>query len=177
MAPALALTAYSVGQSVSSMIQAPIWALVKLTTASTNNRVSTENLMKLAWQVCGIVVFLMCTIAFTPLGKLAFVDIMGVSEELLTATLWSFRIFLIMPILEILRSTHQGFVVLRKKTIWLTLGTILRIGSMFIMALFFTKSKIIDGGVVGSLILMTGFAMEAFVIFVKGRPWLKEVPE
>ncbi len=177
LAPAIALTAYSVGQSVSSIVQAPIWALVKLTTATANSRVSTENLMKVAWQVCIIVILIMCGIAFTPLGKVVFVDLMGVSEDVLPATLWAFRIFLIMPVFGIYRATHQGFVVLRKKTIWLTFGTSLRIGSMFIIALFFTKTKMIDGGVVGSIILTTGFLMEALVNFFKGRPWIKEVPE
>jgi Na+-driven multidrug efflux pump len=175
--PAIALSAYSVGQSMSATLQAPIWAIVKLTTSVAQDYTSTINLMKVAATIGVIVLIGLILVAFTPLSNIVFRGIMGVSDELFDDTLKTFRILIIMPIFGVFRTTHQGFVALRRKTYWMTVGTIARISSMFITAIVLTKTDFITGGAIGATILLIGFSFESIVAFFTGRKWFKEAPE
>lgn len=175
--PAIALSAYSVGQSMSATLQAPIWAIVKLTTSVAQDRTSAINLMKVAITIGAIVLVALILVGFTPLSNIVFKGIMGVSDELYNDTLSAFRILIIMPIFGVIRTTHQGFVALRRKTYWMTVGTIARISSMFIAALVLTRTSFITGGAVGATILLIGFSFESIISFLTGRKWLKEAPE
>src|SRR6056297_49669 len=56
--PAIALSAYSVGQSMSATLQAPVWATVKLTTSVAQDKQSSINLMKVAITT-GIIVLIL----------------------------------------------------------------------------------------------------------------------
>ena len=177
IAPAIALSAYSVGRGVAGIIQAPCWALMKLTTASARYKKSAKNLLKVAMQSGALVIAIMLLISYTPLSKFVFINIMGIKPDMLTETLKVFKILMIMPIILVFRITHQTFVALRKKTIWLTIGTSLRVVTMVGLAYFITQTKIISGGKIGAIILLAGFGIEGIVALFKGRPWLKEAPE
>ncbi|MFP4457572.1 MAG: hypothetical protein ACLFPS_07925 [Clostridia bacterium] len=99
--------------------------------------------------VTGLVVFAaLFLVAFTPLSTLVFKKIMGVSYELFKDTLAAFRILVIMPLFGIIRTTHQRFVALRRKTYWMKIGTIVKISSMFIAAIILTRTNFITGGAV-----------------------------
>ncbi|QOR33898.1 hypothetical protein IMX26_10380 [Clostridium sp. 'deep sea'] len=171
---AIALSAYSVAMSVSMMIMAPIWVLSKVTTAVAQGRKSAKNSINVALQATMLVSAIMILIAYTPLNKLVFKTLMGVSTETFPDVLKAFKVFIFMPILGAIRATHQSFIALRRKTIWLTIGTIIRIISMFILTKILITLNLIRGSYIGALILVIGFGIEGLVWFIKGRPWLKE---
>ncbi len=173
----IALAAYSVGQNVSRIIQAPLMAMMRLTIATADSKKSVQSLLKVARQIGAIVLAGMALIAFTPLNRIVFINIMGISEELFIPTLNVFRAYMIMPLLSIIRTPRQGFVVLRRKTIWLTFSTIIRISVMFGTAVFINSTKIVDGGVVGVVLMFVGMGTETIIAVIKGNPWLNEVGE
>ncbi|QOR33899.1 hypothetical protein IMX26_10385 [Clostridium sp. 'deep sea'] len=177
LAPAIALSAFSVGRGVAGIVQAPCWALMKLTTASARYKKSAKNLLKVAVKGGALVIAVMLFISYTSLNRFIFIDLIGIKENILTETLQVFKTLMLMPVILVLRITHQSFVALRKKTIWLTVGTMARVVIMLGLAYLISKTKFLTGGKIGSIILLTGFAIEAIVAFFKGRPWLKEAPE
>lgn len=175
--PALALAAYSVGRSLSRMIESPMYALTRLTPPISNNRISINSLMKVVKQISIGVLVVMAIIAFTPLGEYIFINIMGVEQALFTDTILVFRVLMLMPIITAIRVPHQGFIVLKRKTTYLTLGTILRIIGIFISAWFLTSVVELNSGVIGAIILIIGMGIEAVVAFFKGRDWTDTVPK
>jgi Na+-driven multidrug efflux pump len=176
-APALALAAYSVGRSLSRMIESPMYALTRLTPPISNNKLSIESLMKVVKQVTVGVLVIMAIIAFTPLGEYIFINIMGVEQDLFADTLLVFRFLMLMPIITAIRIPHQGFIVLKKKTTYLTLGTTLRIIGIVVSAWFLTSVVELNSGVIGAIILVIGMGIEAIVAFIKGRDWPQAVPK
>ena len=175
--PVIALAAYSVGRSVANMLQAPLRAMMKLTLATAISKESAHNLLKVARQVGAVVLALMALIAFTPLNRIVFINLMGVSEDLFLPSLNVFRAYMVMPLLSVIRTPRQGFIVLRRKTIWLTMSTIIRISAMFVTAVFINSSGIINSGVIGVVLMFVGIGVETIIAFIKGNPWLSEVED
>jgi len=175
--PALALAAYSVGRSLSRMIESPMYALTRLTPPISTNKVSIESLKKVVKQISIGVLVVMAVIAFTPLGEYIFVNIMGVENNLFEDTILVFRFLMLMPIITAIRIPHQGFIVLKKKTTYLTLGTTLRIIGIVFSSWFLTSVVELNSGVIGAIILVIGMGIEAVVAFFKGRDWPEEVPK
>ena len=171
---AIALSSYSVAMSLSMMIMAPIWVLSKATTAVAQNKKSAKNSIRVALQATVLVSAIMILIAYTPLSKFVFTTLMGVSEEIFPHVLAVFKVFILMPILGAIRATHQSFIALRRKTIWLTIGTIIRIISMFVITKAVIGFNLVKGSYIGALILVIGFGIEGLVWFIKGKSWLKE---
>src|SRR6056297_2037485 len=175
--PALALAAYSVGRSLSRMIESPMYALTRLTPPISNNKLSIDNLKTVIKQISIGVIVLMAIIGFTPLGKYIFINIMGVEQELFQDTILVFRFLILMPIITAIRIPHQGFIVLKKKTTYLTIGTTLRIAGIIFFSWFLTSVVELNSGVIGAIILVVGMGIEAAVAYFKGRDWPETVPE
>ncbi|MFP4457571.1 MAG: hypothetical protein ACLFPS_07920 [Clostridia bacterium] len=174
--PALALAAYSVGRSLSKMIESPMYALTRLTPPISNNTLSINSLAKVVKQITIGVLLIMAILAFTPLGEYIFTKIMGVEQNLFNDTILVFRFLMLMPIITAIRITHQGFIVLKKKTVFLTLGTIFRVIGMIISAWILTNIVNLDSGVIGAMILVFGMGIEAVIAFINGRDWKEVVP-
>ena len=175
--PALALAAYSVGRSLSRMIESPMYALTRLTPPISNNKLSIDNLKTVIKQISIGVIVVMAIIGFTPLGKYIFINIMGVEQELFQDTILVFRFLILMPIITAIRIPHQGFIVLKKKTTYLTIGTTLRIAGIIFFSWFLTSVVELNSGVIGAIILVVGMGIEAAVAYFKGRDWPETVPE
>ncbi len=173
--PVIALAAYSVGQSVARILQAPLWALMRLTLATADSKQSVRNLLKVIRQAGAIVFAAMAIIAFTPLNRIVFINLMGVSEDLFLPSLNVFRAYMVVPFLSVIRAPRQGFIVLRRKTIWLTISTVIRISVMFAAAVFINSTGIINSGVVGVVLMVVGMGSETIIAVIKGNPWLNEV--
>jgi hypothetical protein len=72
----------------------------------------------------------------------------------------------------------HGIIIFNKRTKWLTIGMVIRLVGMSLLALFFIKTDRVNSGTIGALIFLLGMMIEAAVCFWEGRGLLrKNIPE
>src|SRR6056297_2471740 len=162
---AIAITTYAVAKSIATMLYSPATTMRRVCVAHLNDKVKFDLVKKVAYTAVLFSLVLMALIAFTPLNKVVFVDMMGISEELLPDTIRTFTIFLFIPIVASVRSMYEGMITVRKKTYLLTIMTTTRVIVMFSLAMVITNTQIVTGGMVGSILMVMGIGTEAFMGF------------
>jgi hypothetical protein len=175
LAPAIALAGYSAAYSVGQLFEAPCYSMQRMAITFVSGKRSFAVVTKTALRMLTVLVAALLIVSWTPLSRTVLIDIMGLSEEVYGAALPSLRVFMLWPLSSSVRSIHQSLIVLRKKTGWLTVNMLFRVGLMFLTAL--VLPRIWPEGPVGSSILMIGLCAEstlAFVVAKKATPPLGE---
>jgi len=174
---AIALAAYSVAKSISNMFQSPCNTLRQMTITLFRDQETYGKIVRLAIITCVLSLGIMSVVVFTPLSRVIFVRLIGVSEELLMPTLRAFTILLIMPILAAVRSINQGAITASKKTYLLTISTIIRVVVMLLLATVIINTQFITGSIVGSFMMVAGLGSEAIFTFIVARKLKYALPE
>ena len=174
---AIAIAAYSVAKSISNMFQSPCITLRRLCVARFKSKESFNKVLKLTAITLGVSLVAMGTIVFTPLSRIVFLNMIGVSEELLPHTIRAITILFFMPLLAAVRSIYQGAITVSRKTYLLTIATAVRAGVMFLLAAIITNTQFITGSIIGSVLMVSGIGAEALFAFIFGRKYSKQLPE
>lgn len=173
---AIAIAAYSVARSIGNMFHSPCITLRRASIALLKSEESYNKVIKLATITFIVALFLMGLVAFTPLNRVVFVNLIGISDELLPHTVRAFTILLVMPFLAAVRSIYQAYITLSRKTYLLTITTIVRIVVMFLLATVITNTKVVTGSIIGSILITAGIGTEAVFAFIFGRKLKSNLP-
>ncbi len=174
---AIAITTYAVAKSIATMLYSPATTMRRVCVAHLNDKVKFDLVKKVAYTAVLFSLVLMAIIAFTPLNRVVFVDLMGINEDLLPDTIRTFTIFLFIPIVASVRSMYEGMITVRKKTYLLTIMTTTRVIVMFSLAMIITNTQIVTGGMVGSILMVMGIGTEAFMGFMFARNYKEDMPK
>ncbi|HSL93221.1 MAG TPA: hypothetical protein VK905_01290 [Bacillota bacterium] len=174
---AAALAAFSVAQSISMMFESPCFALRRLFVSQIDDQDSFATLLKVTGITIAFVFAMQLTIAYSSIGRYIFLNLVGISEDLLPNTLAAYRVFMLLPVASAIRSSYQGLIIVSRKTHYLTMNILVRLATMIgLAALFASNTQLASGGAVGAIIMVSGMSMEAFMAFVTGRRLRHKLP-
>lgn len=173
---AAALAAFSVAQSISMMFESPCFALRRLFVSQIDDQDSFATLMKVTGITIAFVFAMQFTIAYTALGRFLFLNLVGISEDLLPNTVAAYRVFMLLPVASAVRSSYQGLIIVSRKTHYLTMNILIRLGTMIGLAALFANTQLVSGGAVGATIMVSGMSMEALMAFITGRRLRHKLP-
>ena len=171
-----ALAAFAVAQSLAVMFESPCYTIQRMCVALFKDKGSYNAVKQASLIVWACVTTIMLAIAFTPLSRIAFLNILRVPTELYPDAVRSFRVFMVLPAFSAFRSFYQGLLIVRKRTAQLTTNMLFRLGVMLLLATVLPRLNI-TGGAVGALILGAGIGTEGLMAYITGRNIGKELPE
>jgi hypothetical protein len=174
---AAALAAFSVAQTIAMMFESPCFALRRLFVSLIDDQHSFATLLKITAVTIAVVFSVQVAIAFSPLGYVLFVRLVGISPELFPQTIGAYKVFMLLPVMSAIRSTFQGLIIVRRKTHYLTLNILIRLATMVGMAAFLTNTEVISGGAVGAVVLVSGMAIEGLMAILTGARLRKDLPQ
>ena len=175
--PAHSVASYAVANSVCVLAEAPMVMLRQTGAALVRNRAGWATYMRVAL-LAGLIDQLIClAIAWTPLAYVVIHRWMGARDELFPAAVDVFRLLMFISLFSVLRSIFHSVLLVKQKTLWITLGMALRVVVMLGLAALFARTGWLDSGVRGSVIFVVGMAVEALSAFGSFRKWFHSMPQ
>ena len=169
LSPAITLAAYSAAYGVGQVLESPCYAMQKMVLTFSRDRRSFRTTAFVVLRVLAAIATVYILMAWSPISSVIFTDLLGLSEVLIPQARLNLKVFLLWPVASGLRSVFQSKVVMSKRTYWLTVNMVLRVGLMFVLAA--ALPRIMPEGPVGSVLLMAGLCVEALLAFVASQ-WL-----
>ncbi|MEJ6950806.1 hypothetical protein [Natronospora cellulosivora (SeqCode)] len=163
--PELSIAIFHVVKGLSNIIKAPIYMSRQVTASMVDSRESYFLTMKFLTFFCGLFLFILMALAFTPLGEWVFRNIIGLSTaEEISFAYMSLRITCFLPIVELLRNSNQGLVITLEKTNLILPGIILRLVFVSTLLWWTVQTQAITGIVAGSITWLAGIGIEGLFI-------------
>ena len=175
--PAQSVASYAVANSICVLAESPMVMLRQTGAALVRDRAGWATYMRVAL-LAGVVDQLLClAIAWTPLAYVVIHRWMGARDELFPAAVNVFRVLMFISLFSVLRSIFHSVLLVKQKTLWITLGMALRVVAMLALAAFFAHTGWLDSGMRGSVIFVAGMAVEAVSAFGSFRKWFHSLPQ
>ncbi len=177
LTPALSLAAYSVAYAVGQVFESPCYGMQRMGLTFIRGKRSSRTTSGVGTRMLAVILLAYALVSWTPLATWVFKDLLGASEEIYPLALSSLRVFILWPTFSAIRSLFQPRIVLARKTVWLTINMIARVSMMILGAALLPR--ILPGGPVASIILVTGLGTEALLAYLVVRsalPPLEDEP-
>jgi progressive ankylosis protein len=168
------LAAYSVSFAVHGMLGSPVWACQIIFLSYIRDRWSMLRLAMFGLQAFASVLWIWLALAVTPLGDWFFKELFGVSQSVADSAKLCMLAALLIPPSSIIRSLAYGLLMVERKTIFVTLGTSVRLITLGIFLAIMTEQ--FEGAVVGVLAMAACVALEAVVAVAIAYPAFKRLP-
>ncbi|MEM7252531.1 MAG: hypothetical protein AAF493_14035 [Pseudomonadota bacterium] len=168
------LAAYSVSFAVHGMLGSPVWACQIIFLSYIRDRRSMLRLGLFGLQAYGSVAWFWLALAITPLGNWFFEGLFNVSPPVAEDAKLCMLAAMIIPLSSIVRSLAYGLLMVERKTIFVTLGTSVR---LLTLGAFLTAiSHWTEGAVVGVLAMAGCVTVEAVVAVALAWPAFRRLP-
>lgn len=177
MNAAAALAAFSVAQSVTVLFESPCYNIRRMAVALFDDKMSYDSVRKVSLGIMAVVSSLMLLIAFGPLGRPVFIGMVGIKETLYAEAIQVFRVFLVLPALSVLRSFYQALIIVRRRTVIMTMNMVIRLALMLMLAWLLPKATSLSGGTIGGIILVAGIGTEGLLAMLAARTWRSNLPD
>ncbi|GIQ68192.1 multi antimicrobial extrusion protein MatE [Xylanibacillus composti] len=174
--PAPIIAAYAIALSFMAIIEKPAVLLRQTCSALVRDKVSFRAMSKVTFGTLAILMLIGAIAAFTPIGGLIFRHVFGVEEQLIGATVDAFRILMFVTLFSGIRCLYHGIIISNMRTKWLTIGMIVRLAAMFLLAQLLLMNDLVRTGQAGAIIFLAGMAIEAAVAFWEGRTLANKLP-
>ena len=172
--PEPVLAAYSIAFYFHATLGSPIWACQFVAVSYIRDRASMHRLLFFSLQVAAGVSFIMFTVGLTPAGDWLFRTLFGAGPEVARAAQRCTLIFTFVMLFAVGRSLVYGLFMVERKTIFITLGTVVRLVGLAVILAGLTR--FLEGAEVGALALVGCIAIETvFGLFV-ARPFFRRLP-
>jgi len=116
----------------------------------------------------------MVLVAATPLGDWVFGVLLGASPAVTAQARQAAWVFVVLHPFIALRSVGHTLFMLHRRTIAITLGTAIRLGSLAVFV--FGVAHLIGGAVAGAISLVGAIGVEMVVMLILARRYLRELP-
>ena len=167
LTPALSLAAYSAAYSVGQVFESPCYGMQRMGLTFLRGKQSSRTVLRVGLMMLAFIVCAYGAVAFTPLAEKVFKGLLGVSQDIFPKALASLQVFILWPVFSALRSLFQPKIVLAKRTAWLTVNMAVRVAVMLGIAT--VLPRILPGGPVGAVILVSGIGTEAVLALLVAR--------
>ena len=168
------LAAYSISFYFHATLGSPIWACQFVAVSYIKDRASMKRLLLFSLQVAAVVSLILLAVGITPAGDWLFRTLFGTSPEVAAAAQRCTLIFTFVMLFAVLRSLVYGLFMVERKTIYVTLGTVVRLVGLAVVLAGLTL--FLEGAEVGALALVACIAIETIFGLIVVRPFFRRLP-
>ena len=168
------LAAYSIAFYFHATIGSPIWACQFVAVSFIRDRASMYRLLHFSTQVAGVIALLMLAVGLTPFGSWLFRTLFGAGPEVAAAAQRCALIFTFVMVFAVVRSLVYGLFMVERKTIYVTLGTVVRLAGLGVVLAGLTL--FIEGAEVGAIALVACIGIETAFGVIVARPFFRRLP-
>ena len=172
--PEPVLAAYSISFYFHATLGSPIWACQFVAVSYIRDRASMQRLLWFSLQVAAVITLALFTVGLTPVGDWLFRTLFGAGPEVAAAAQRCTIVFSFVMLFAVLRSLVYGLFMVERKTIYVTLGTVVRLAGLFVVLAGLTR--FLEGAEVGALALVACIAIETVFGLVVARPFFRRLP-
>lgn len=166
--PEPVLAAYSISFYFHALLGSPVWACQIVFLSYIKDRASVHQLGRFGLQVMAVVAVPWLLIGLTPLGDWFFGSFFGTSESVARVAKICFLVGLVIPAVAIARSLAYAMLMLERRTLYVTLGTLIRL--LGLAALLALLTRWFEGAVVGAVALAGCITIETVVAVAIATP-------
>lgn len=174
-APEPILAAYSISFVVHATLGSPVWACQIVFLSFIRDQAAVRRLAVFGFQTVASIAWLWLLLSLTPFGDVFFMDLFGVSQSVATEAKICLLIGLLIPPTSVLRSIAYAMLMTERRTIWVTLGTVIRLVGL--AGLLAVLSNWFEGAVVGVFALAGCITIETVVAVAIAYPAYKRLPK
>lgn len=175
--PEFVLSTYAVAMSLLGITEKPAVLLRQTCSALVRDRISFRALSRVAFLLFAAILIVGGMIAFSGMGSFVFGNLFGAESEQVKPIVHVYRILMFVSLFSGLRCLFHGIIIYNRRTLWLTIGMIIRLIGMYALSQYFIATGV-GSGQVGAIIFLVGMIIEAIIAVWEGyRLYLKELPE
>ena len=172
--PEAVLAAYSISFHFHATLGSPVWALQLVALSYIKDRASIWRLTAFGFQIIAGLAWIWALVGFTSIGDWAFQWLFGarpaVAEVAKLCVLVSFPII----VFSIARSYSYGLLMIKRRTLLVTYGTVIRLIGLAGLLTFLTRS--LDGALVGAVALTGCIGIESVYAILVARRFYLALP-
>lgn len=174
--PAIVIATYSVAMSLFGVFERCAIIIRQTCATLVRDRHSFNLVSRLTIYVLSAIMMISLLIAYTPIGAWFFGSVLGVKDHLIEPTLSVYKVLMFVTIFSGIRVLYHGVIISNLRTKWLTIGMIIRLICMALLAWILLKLGLVNHGYIGAYIFLVGMVIEAIVSMIEGRSLVKKMP-
>ena len=171
--PESVLAAYSIAFYLHATLGSPLWACQMISVIYIRDRASFMRMLSFSTWVGGVLLLLWLAIGATQLGDWVYGTLFGAGDEVVRAAKNCTLIFSAMMLFVIPRSAVYGLFMVKRRTILVTYGSILRLVTLGVLLVFL--SEVAQGAEVGAASIVICVAVETIFVLFLARPYFKRL--
>ncbi|KIL42536.1 multi antimicrobial extrusion protein MatE [Gordoniibacillus kamchatkensis] len=176
--PERIIAGYAIAMSLMGITERPAVLLRQTCSTLVRDRRSFRAMRLVALYVFAAIMAVGLTISYLPPGRWLFGFLFGVSGGQLTNVMNVYRILMFVSIFSGLRCLYHGLIISNRRTLWLTIGMLVRLLGMYVLSQYFIVTHRVTSSNVGAIIFLVGMAIECGVAVWEGTMLLKKrIPE
>lgn len=175
--PVVVIASYSVAMSLFAIFERCAVILRQTCATLVRDKHSFRLVSRLAVSLLAAILGLSLIIGYSPLGNLFFAEVLGVKAHMLEPTLAVYRVLMFVTIFSGIRCLYHGVIISNLRTKWLTIGMVVRLIVMALLAYILLKFNLVNHGYIGAYIFLVGMVIEALVSVVEGHQLVKKMPD
>lgn len=168
------LAAYSIAFYFHATLGSPVWACQFVAVSYIRDRASMQRLLLFSLQVAAGVSLVMLAVGLTPAGDWLFRTLFGAGPDVARAARRCTLVFNFVVAFAVVRSLVYGLFMVERKTIFVTLGTVVRLAGL--AAILAGLTRFFEGAVVGALALVGCIAVETLFGLFIARRFFRRLP-
>jgi Na+-driven multidrug efflux pump len=172
----LIIANYALALSLFGIIERPVLVFRQTSSALVKGRSSFKMLAAFFIKVTLFISLVCVILGFTPLGEWVFIHAFNAEPVSLDSLLATFRVISLVIIFSGLRCLYQGIIINHLETKWVTIGVIIRLAGMFLVACYFIFTDQVASSMAGAVIFLTGMAIECIASVWRGHSIMKSAP-
>ena len=173
--PEEVLAAYSVAFYFHATVGSPVWACQIVYLSFIKDRLSVRKLLVFGYQTVLAVLWIWLLVSYTSVGDWLFGEFFGLSDHVRDAAKYALLVSIWVPIITVWRFLAYALLMVEKKTVWVTVGTVIRLAGLGLILAIATQGY--EGAWVGLAALVGCIAIETVFAVVIALPYYLKLPE
>ncbi len=172
--PTIATAAYAIALSFGDIFEAPLVMIRQTGIAFITGRESFQTVRQVTLVTIAVFMVIVSAIAYIPpLTRFTFQNILGVTDDLYTAAVLGFRVTMFFPLVSGLRSLYQSVILVNRRTIYISLGVIVRVIFVALVVYGLVRTGLVPGVLVGAIAIVGAVLAEAIPAYHFGSRLLQ----
>ncbi|WP_163101947.1 multi antimicrobial extrusion protein MatE [Peribacillus alkalitolerans] len=173
---AFIIACYAVAFALFGIVERPIIVIRQTSSALVKDKQSFKLLNIFLLYVMGIVFLFSSLLAYSSIGDWMYVHFFNADENMVHTISQTFKVITFVLLFSGIRAIYQGIIINHLETKWLTIGVVIRLIGMFVIAyLLVIMDYITSMG--GAFIFLVGMIIECAISVWKGHFIIKDYPE
>jgi progressive ankylosis protein len=172
---AFIIACYAVAFSLFGIVERPIIVFRQTSSALVKDKQSFKLLNVFLMYVMGFVMLFCSVLAFSPIGEWMYIHFFNADQDMVRTISQTFQVIILVLIFSGIRGIYQGIIINHLETKWLTIGVIIRLIAMFLIAYILVTLDYVTS-VGGAIIFLAGMIIECVVSVWKGHFIMKDYP-